>query len=521
MYICSTSNTSLGKQVGGELDRAKGKTLVKGSTTKQRATHFDLDDTHRIHAWLRANLAAFGRSVIGPGLSISADPIYGDEATSEERELLQSFYFGIEGRDFNNISDWYSAMSKIYRTAGQFRLFGQASWELRSNGFDEVVSYDVIPGMLYPNCKEDGSFKDPPFYQYLTSATQMHPLEVDPQDIVFFIQPDFGTRLFSTDFEALTEYVLPTDIYLNTAMRSLLENHRTPMGVFSLDENATPEDVKNMTALLDNLYRGAINYGKSAVVVRGQTSFKDFSAPITDLPFKEGHSSMQDEIEGVSGVSGTKLGRTMEVNRSNMREIRRDYWETTLWPVVKLLSDQMYMLIHRRIFDIRSLRPVFNSPDFLTQVEKATVGMRGRQWSALNTNEFREFVFGYKPIDEDWADSDYMWPSNIVIAGSNPDGTAPVAGDPDDGEEPSSEPNTDSDPPERGDTDNTEEAVKEMKQYAKFYLNRLDKPNHRKFNFNHTDPHIVRLVNDALAHAITKDNVKSVFDAVITGLSEA
>ena len=525
MYISvSEQSPTTVKQIGGEaLSRGRGKIQTQTLSSKQLQTHFDLNDTHRIHAWLRANISAFGRSVIGTGMTLVPDSIYGETAAQEERDVLNKFYSSIDGRDFKNISDWYPPSSKIYRTSGQYRLYGQATWELRKNGFKEVASYDIVPGFIYPNCEENGDFKDPPFYQYLSSSGTSHELELKPEDIVLFMQPDLGERLFSTDFESLSEFVLSTDLYLNLAMRSVLENYRTPMGVYSLDEMSTPEDVDSFSKKLDTLYKGADKYGSSAVVVRGETEFNTFAAPLKDLPFQAGHSSMQDEIEGVSGVSGAKLGRTGEVNRSNMREMRRDYWETTLQPVSLSLADQMYLLVHQRIFGIDTWRPKFNAPDFLTQVEKATIGMRGRQWSALNTNEFRAYVFGYDAIEEDWAKEDYLWPTNMAIAGGSPINDM---GDDEDVEEenPADEPNTDSDAPIRGDTDNTEEgktsSIKEMRSYARFCLNRFDNPKkQRPFNFRSTPTEIIMMVNKALVeHGQSKDNVKQIFDAVIKGM---
>ena len=514
MYISVPSSTSVkqvGELAGGQA--ARGNASLTAGRLSQKTIYQDLNDAQQVHAWLRATVTAFGRSIIGPGMVIARDAHYGDEGTDEERDLLYDFYNGIDGRDFKNISDWYPFSAKLYRTAGQFRLFGFAAWELRRNGFDEVVSYDVVPGFVWPNCEEDGTFKDPPFMQYL-GASKVVPIELDPDDIVFFMNPDFGTRLFTTDFEALSEYVLPTDIYLSLAMRSLLENWRTPMGFVSLDEHAMQEDVDNLTRRLDVLYRGAANYGKSAVVVRGDVEFKTLAPPVSDLPFRDGHNVMKDEVEGISGVHGGKLGRTEELSRSNLREIRRDYWETTHLPTVKLLADQMYVLIHQRVFGIRAWRPVFKSPDFLNQVEKATVGMRGRQWGALNTNEFRAFVYDYPPIDEEWANTDYLMPTNMATRGDSP---AP------EGEEPVGEPNTDSEPPVRGDTNNTEDirslAINEMRAYARFRLKRVGKQNLRPFKFEYVPDEIVDMVNDALdTYGNTKDNVKMIFDAVISGM---
>ena len=521
MYISAPASTDLVKAIGdtGAPGAAKNHASLVSGMLSQQTTHFDLSDTNKIHSWLRAATSSFGRTIIGPGMAISKDPHYGDKATEEEHDFLHNFYYGATGRDFKNISDWYTFSDKLYRTAGMFRLFGHAAWELRRNGFDEVVTYDVVPGFVWPNCNEDGSFKDPPFLQYL-SPDKPQPVELDPDNIVLFMSPDLGSRLFSTDFEALTEYVLPTDIYLMLAMRSLLENIRTPFGVFSLDEHSTADEVENFSRTLNALYRGAHNFGKSAVVVRGEAELKTFAPPLKDLPFGDGHSSMKDEVEGVSGVHGGKLGRTEELSRSNLREIRRDYWETTHQPVVQMLSEKLYMLVHQRAFGINTWRPVVESPDFLTQVEKATVGMRGRQWGALNTNEFREYVFNMLPIEEEWASDDYLWPTNMMIAGSER-----LGGEPPIDEDPVEEPSTDSDEPIRGDTNNTEEArgraVAEMRAYARFCLNRINKPNSRQFKWSSVPREIVGMVDDALAEAKSRDDVKSIFDAVISGMTEA
>ncbi len=511
MYI-SAASTDTVKQVGGGSVATRLKAPPFGGMTAQQANYFDLRNTHERHAWLRATTAAFGRTVIGPGMTLAEAPAFVGRADVEERDALNAFYTGIAGRDFQNISDWYPFSAKLYRTAGQFRLFGQATWELRRNGFEEVVSYDVIPGFIWPNCNPDGTFKDPPFQQYI-SAAQITPLELNPDDIVMFMNPDFGARLFATDFESLSEYVLPTDIYLNIARRNLLKNYRTPFGVYALDEHSTQEEVSKFSKKVDILYKGAENYGKSGVVVRGEAAFSSFTPPVQDLPFSEGQRDMMDQIEGVSGIPGAKLGRTDEVNRSNMRETRRDYWETTHEPITKMLADQMYLLIHQRIFGIEAWTPVFSAPDFLTQVEKATVGMRGRQWSAMSTNEFRSFVFKMARIDEDWADEDYLWPKNMVVAGSE---TL-------DGEDPVDEPSTDSDAPVRGDTDNTEEAlglvIGEMRAYARYVLKRLDTPNRRAFNFRYVPESVTKLVDAALEGETSRDNMRQIFNAVLGGLN--
>lgn len=503
------------------LDRSKvigagsrARDAIASGITSQQSEYFDLKDAHEVHSWLRATSAAFGRTIIGPGMTIGPVAGKANEADTNERDFLHDFYYGISGRDFNNISDWYPFSAKMYRTAGQFHLFGQAAWELRKNGFGEVVSYDVIPGFVWPNCDENGDFQDPPFIQYLTPQKGID-LKVDPSSIVMFMNPDFGTRHFATDFESLSEYTLPTDIYLTKAMRSLLENHRTPFGFFSLDEHSTQEEVQDFSVKLDSLYRGAENYGKAAVVVRGDAEFNSVTPALKDLPFRDGHNAMKDEIEGVSGVSGSKLGRTDEISRSNLREIRRDYWESTHLPVVTLLAEQMYVLIHQRIFNISDWYPVFRAPDFLTQVEKATVGMRGRQWGAMNTNEFRSYVFDMQPVPEEWADTDYLWPKNMEIAGSST---------PADGETPVAEPSTGSDVPVRGDTNNTEEgrraAVNEMRAFARFSLNRVGKSDAREFEFHYVPDNVISLTREALdEYGNSRDNVKMVFDAVIRGMS--
>jgi len=521
MYI-SAPVTEFAREIGAADagHAARTRASLTNGISAQQTTHFDLTDAHQIHSWLRATTTAFSRSIVGPGMTLARDPFWGNEASEEEYAALYNFYYGAEGRDFTNISDWYPFASKLYRTAGMYRLYGHATWELRRNGFDEVVSYDVIPGFVWPNCNADGSFRDPPFMQYLSSE-KMVPLELDPDAIVFFMNPDLGPRLFASDFEALSEYVLPTDIYLSLAMRSLLENLRTPFGVWSLNEHATQEEVDNFSRKLDALYRGASNYGKSGVVVRGDAELQTFAPQVKDLPFQQGHNVMKDEMEGVSGVHGGKLGRTEEVSRSNLREIRRDYWETTQQPTVHLLAEQLHLLVHWRIFGIRGWRPVFKSPDFLTQVEKATVGMRGRQWGALSTNEMRSFVYDYPPLPEAWADSDYLWPTNMAIAGN----VGALGQDPnDDGEEPVEEPDTDSEPPVRGDTDNAEErrgrAVAEMREYARFCLKRVGEPK-RPFNWHYVPQPVVDMVDTALEGCRGKDEMKAVFDAVISGLMEA
>ena len=64
--------------------------------------------------------------------------------------------------------------------------------------------------------------------------------------------------------------------------------------------------------------------------------------------------------------------------------------------------------------------------------------------------------------------------------------------------------------------------IKEMRAYARFSQNRFGRPEkQREFKFRDTPPELVEMVNSTLSdYGDSKDSIKQIFDAAISGLED-
>ena len=472
-----------------------------------------LANAARMHSWTGASVDVVARSVVGPGWKLVR--VDGFDGTEQERDALLRFFRG-DHKTWDNIKDYTSFASKIYHTVSSFRLFGQAAWELRYT--DGVVTgFDVLSGYTEPNVDERGNFKSPAFTFYPWSGGD--PVSFEASEIVYFYHPGVtGDIRGETVYESLSYMTIPADIYAATVYRELFQNVNSPYnGVWEVDESVSDEDFELFVSLLEERYSGVENFGRNPLVVRGKVDFKEIrSRSREDAPYLEGRRFNQEEISAATGVHGLKLGVTREYNKANMREARRDFFETVLLPLYKHLEDQIYNQVIVRLFGAPGWRFKFNPPDFTTALEDATIRMRYMQYGVYSPNDIREQM-GEEPRP---GGDIYYRPANTIVDGEGDPGANDDGNGPDDtGTGPSSS------DPERVPTDETHpehavlknrDIVRELKAWRKHVLRAMDgKIRPRPFVRKNIPEHLYDVISEQLEKLPEDDfeGVKALFSA--------
>jgi hypothetical protein len=429
----------------------------------------DLQESAYVVPFLMASGGVVGRSVVGPGFDVVQADAEVEGSKAKRNKILKFFNYVPEDR--TNIKDEFGPLAKLYTTALMYRMFGHAAWQLLRDENNRALGFDLVPGVIKPNVDIDGSFLRPAYTQYLRQGKAQVKEEFnDPREIVYFCVPDFGAGIWLADSLALSDYSLPGEIYAARAYKSLHENRNAPHSGFWFTSSEIDDDTfDSFVAMVRRRYTGSENYGKNPIVMKGEGGYTPISVPKDEAPYIEGREMTRKEMSAVSGVPGAKYGVGLEnVGAGSLEELRREFYESTMRPIMSLIEEVVYRQICVRLFKAPEWKFKFNRPDFTTAVEDASIELRRIQWGQWSPNDAR---LSRGELPREGGDY-YLVPKNMDVVG--PDG---VPGRPDNEEvdddqgdmAPAEEdPVPDTQPPEK--PDSIIDAVDELRKWRKFEL---------------------------------------------------
>ena len=481
---------------------------------------WDLMDTIRIHGYLRTAMSVIGRSAVGTGWSLVEHPEYPRSATERKRRKLFRFYTS-PFKEFNNIQDYFSSAQKIMIGIMYLRYFGRAAYKVLRDDNGVAVGWDFLYGFVVPNVDSNGRFKkEAAFVQFLSNDLRDTVFHKNPRDIVYIVNPDWeGFPGGGSDIESLTTFSLPLDIYLQTIARQYVKNRDKPEVIYSIPAEASQDAFDTFAAQVQQKWAGPSNAGKGPIVVAGEVDIKELERLPKGLPYQEARSSTIKETQAVSGVNSGKMGDPGP--SAALRELRREFHETTMVPLFKIMEVGFYEQVHVREFSAEGWTLEFNSPDFLTAVERATVDMRYTAMGVLNPNEIRA-ALGKQPRDDELGDA-YVDHTATRIGRNNNGQGSPPEGRPINPDDPAQvgEPTDDDQDPERGDNhdDDVRLMISEARKWRQFAVKRLGKDS-RNFRPETISPEVSSIVQDSLDQATTREEIDAVFDQFIEILCE-
>jgi len=426
----------------------------------------DLMDAAYTVPYFMAAAGVLGRGVIGPGYEIVQSDL-DTEGTQLKKKKIAEFLSYVPDEQ-KNIKDTFGPLAKFYTTALMFRSFGQAAWEIIRQGSDgRPIGFDLIPGVVKPNIEADGTFKRPAYVQYLRSGNYESKTEYDsPEDIIFFAVPDFSSGVWLTENLSLSDYTLPSEIYSARAFKSLHENRNAPhSGFWYTPETVDDETFDRFVAMIERRYTGSANYGRNPVIMRGEGGFKSISIPREDAPYIEGRDINRKEMSATFGVPSPKYGVGLEdMNQTALKEVRREFYESTLRPAMALLEEAMYLHICKRLFNAPEWKVKFNRPDFTTAVEDASIELRRIQWGQWSPNDARN-----SRGEADREGGDYhLIPSNMAVQEDMTPGRP--EDEPIDDDEGTPSPGEEDEVPGTMPPEKTESITRELKAWRRFAL---------------------------------------------------
>lgn len=360
------------------------------------------------HSWTHATAISIGRAAIGGGYSFVRHPIFGKEISPARQKEIDKIMVDVNKVFFaapektKYIQDTNGLSAKIYYTANSFVLYGQFTWEkVRDRNTGKMVGFDALPGITMPNVDANGKFQTPAYYFRPWNSQTV--VEYKVRDLMYVTNPGLDMSIFgSSDYDALSDNTVPSDIYASKAYKLQFENINAPYnGVWVVDPSTSEQDYLDFLAMLSNRYTGIESFGANPLVIKGQAKFEEHrSRSNDDAPYLEGRRYNQEEISAVTGVSSAKLGITDNASKTNHRELRREFHENTLRPVFQFIEDGIYAQIMCQEFDLPEYKLAFNRPDLSTALEEATILGRYLQNGIMSPDEARAALGKASRTDE-------------------------------------------------------------------------------------------------------------------------
>lgn len=485
-------------------------------TVRKFNNFWDMMDTVNTHGYLRSAMSVIGRSTIGAWWSLRKKEEFGGPIPNTQKNRLMNFYM-FKNRQWDNIKDFHTIAYKLMIGAMYLRFFGQASYQIVRDAAGSPMGLDFIPGLVIPNVDSGGFFKEPAFFQFPVRDLSKKIEFRSPRDIVYVINPDFeGSPMGGSDIEALTELTLPLDFYLMVAAREYMKNRDKPEVVYQLPSDISDESFEEFVEEMKARHGGAANLGRSPIAVQGEFDIKELRPLPDSLPYQDSRGEAREEEMAAAGVNAAKLGLSSSLSSANLREMRREFHETSMLPLFKFIELAFYEQIHVREFNHPGWEFRFNAPDFLNAVEKATVHMRYHDIGALNPNEIR-YEIGREPREggDEYVDTDV----SEAQPGSPPEGREEEPDSPSETGEPTLD---DQDPP-RGDQHDEEtrtmvigpESVKELKNWWSFCKGRIRRgKTARVFRTEWIPDELHAVIQERLEEDFTLENVNAIFGEV-------
>ena len=484
---------------------------------------WDLMDTIQVHGYLRSAMSVVGRSAVGAWYTIKAHDELGKKGSDLQRRKLLAFYSN-PIRDWTNIRDFQSMSQKLMIGAMYLKYFGQCGYHILRDQQGHAVGLDFLPGFVMPNVDDTGKFKSPAFIQYPTRQIADGVKFENAKDIVFITNPDWGGHVAGgSDLESLTEFTLPIDLYLQEAAREYMKNRDKPEAFYILPADISDEAFDDFVVALEAKYKGPRNIGKSPITVAGELDIKELSPLPDGLPYQTSRSDARDEMLAAAGVSGAKVGLSDKLSSGNLRELRKEFHETSMLPLFRMIEEAFYDQIHVREFGFKAWVFSFNNPDFLTAVERATVHMRYHDMSVLSPNEIRQEI-GYQPRTDEYGDKFVDQLENEKKA-ENDQGTPPE-GREDRPDAPSEigEPTLDDQDPPRGDQHDetrSDRVITALREYRRWAIRRInDGKAIRPYKTDDLPDYMLDAIHARLKRCKTAAGVKRIFSEVNSLLGE-
>ena len=231
------------------------------------------------------------------------------------------------------------------------------------------VGFDIVDGAVNPLMDKYGNFTDENKAYEQTLNGQKATFRLD--EILHFKLPNIaGGAHGLSPIESLL-YAVNTDLWAQIYNKTIFENQGRPDAIYIL-KNVAAQEMARVRRRIEDRFTGAENAHKPLVVeaqVDGAIDVKVLGGKPQEMGFLDLRKYVRAEILTVLNTPPGKLGITEDVNKSNMVEQDKNYYQEEVSPMLNILSSTIDFFIQKRM-KIKNYKYVFISKDFRSQKEQ-------------------------------------------------------------------------------------------------------------------------------------------------------
>lgn len=249
-------------------------------------------------------------------------------------------------------------------------LKGNSYWHLITNG-RKIFEIELLdPDKIKIIVDNSGGINNYQYrvkggYKTIDKNEILHFKYFNPFDAVYGFTPITLAMLSITPESLSREYV-----------KKLYENYGQVGGVIEVPDKMDDVYFERLKKQFELRHKGVDNAGKIAIL-ENNMKYKETKLTLTDLQFIEQRKLTKSEIHAIFNVNMGLTGDTSQYNRSNMQDIKKDFWIQNLLPEMSYIEDVINsnMFIHyyqgyKFEFDKTKIEALQN--DINTLVDSAT-----------------------------------------------------------------------------------------------------------------------------------------------------
>lgn len=168
-------------------------------------------------------------------------------------------------------------------------------------------------------------------------------IEKEVKDVIHFRTSNPLSEVTGTPLVLACGFEIDLLNTLNQYLKSISKNMMLPPGIFSIEEELTPDEFERAKEEIKAKYAGVKNAGE-ALFVSGKISFQKLSMSLDELSIGSLREELESSICSVFGVPPVVIGAAVGLRNSpwsKYEEARKSFYQETMMPIWKYIERKL------------------------------------------------------------------------------------------------------------------------------------------------------------------------------------
>jgi len=295
---------------------------------------------------------------------------------------------------FETVNPFISKTELIESVVSHRLLNGNAYWAIEGNGKKELYPMRPDRVKIIPDPKE--------FVKAYDYTINGKTIRFNADEIIHFKYFNAENEYYGLSPLAVARNILTLDFHVLTWNKNFFKNSARPDGVLEVEGQLSDPQYKRLKESWAEAHKGTEKAHKIAIL-EGGTKYNVLGLSPKDVEFLNLRKMDREEICAIFGVPPGEVGILEYANYANLKEQRRIFWEDTIVPELKsitnILNEKFIRTFDPNLFckfslsNVEALKEDENKKSMIAERLSRTI---------MTINEVREDMYGKEPVE--WGD---------------------------------------------------------------------------------------------------------------------